>query len=114
MDREILSIILSNIRVADQRIGDIKAQEAALKVGERRLRELLARYGRATIERAIAEIRARAAQRMRAEIAAIPDGVYGADSFVDSDGAVNEPLRIALKLTKRGDTLHFDFADSSL
>ena len=46
MDREILSIILSNIRVADQRIGDIKAQEAALKVGERRLSELLARYGR--------------------------------------------------------------------
>ena len=83
MDREILSIILSNIRVADQRIGDIKAQEAALKVGERRLSELLARYGRATIDAAIAEIRARAAQRMRAEIAAIPDGTYRAESFVD-------------------------------
>jgi N-methylhydantoinase A/oxoprolinase/acetone carboxylase beta subunit/N-methylhydantoinase B/oxoprolinase/acetone carboxylase alpha subunit len=113
MDREILSIILSNIRVADQRIGDIKAQEAALKVGERRLSELLARYGRATIEAAIAEIRARAAQRMRAEIAAIPDGTYRAESFVDSDGIVNEPLRIALTLTKHGDRMHFDFAGSS-
>src|SRR3712207_8352302 len=50
MDQEIFSIILSNIRVSDQRIGDIKAQEAALKVGERRLSELLARYGRTTIE----------------------------------------------------------------
>ncbi|MFL5165626.1 MAG: hydantoinase B/oxoprolinase family protein [Microvirga sp.] len=113
MDREILSIILSNIRVADQRIGDIKAQEAALKVGERRLSELLARYGRATIEAAIAEIRARAAQRMRAEIAAIPDGTYRAESFVDSDGIVNEPLRIALTLTKHGDRMGFDFAGSS-
>jgi N-methylhydantoinase B len=113
MDREILSIILSNIRVSEQRIGDIKAQEAALKVGERRLRELLARYGRATIERAISEIRARATQRMRAEIAAIPDGVYRSESFVDSDGVVNEPLRIALTLTKRGETLGFDFAGSS-
>jgi N-methylhydantoinase A len=113
MDREILSIILSNIRVSDQRIGDIKAQEAALKVGERRLRELLARYGRGTIEHAIAEIRERAAQRMGAEIAAIPDGVYRSESFVDSDGVVNEPLRIALTLTKRGETLHFDFSDSS-
>ncbi len=113
MDREILSIILSNIRVADQRIGDIKAQEAALKVGERRLSELLARYGRAMIDAAIAEIRTRAAQRMRAEIAAIPDGTYRAESFVDSDGIVNEPLRIALTLTKHGDRMHFDFAGSS-
>jgi N-methylhydantoinase B len=113
MDQEIFSIILSNIRVSDQRIGDIKAQEAALKVGERRLSELLSRYGRATIERAIAEIRERAASRMRAEIAAIPDGVYRAESFVDSDGVVNEPLRIALTLTKRGETLHFDFTGSS-
>ena len=113
MDQEIFSIILSNIRVADQRIGDIKAQEAALKVGERRLSELLQRYGRATIERAIGEIRARAAQRMRAEIAAIPDGVYRAESFVDSDGIVNEPLRIALQLTKHGEIMHFDFSGSS-
>ena len=113
MDSEILSIILSNIRVAESRIGDIKAQEAALKVGERRLRELLARYGRQTIEHAIRDIRERAAQRMRAEIAAIPDGVYASESFVDSDGVVNEPLCIALTLTKRGDTLHFDFSGSS-
>jgi N-methylhydantoinase B len=113
MDQEILSIILSNIRIADQRIGDIKAQAAALKVGERRLRELLDRYGRDRLEAAIAEIRARAAQRMRAEIAAIPDGIYRSESFVDSDGVVNEPLRIALTLTKRGETLHFDFSGSS-
>jgi N-methylhydantoinase A len=113
MDPEIFSIILSNIRVSDQRIGDIKAQEAALKVGERRLSELLARYGRGTIEDAIAEIKKRAASRMRAEIAAIPDGVYRSESFVDSDGVVNEPLRIALALTKRGETLHFDFSGSS-
>ncbi len=113
MDREILSIIQSNIRVPDQRIGDIKAQEAALKVGAERLRELIGRYGKRTIEAAIREIRTRAAQRMRAEIATIPDGVYAAESFVDSDGVVNEPLRIALNVTKRGDTLAFDFSGSS-
>jgi N-methylhydantoinase B len=113
IDREILSIVLSNIRIADQRIGDIKAQAAALKVGERRLRELLDRHGTGTLTAAIAEIRARAAQQMRAEIAAIPDGVYRAESFVDSDGVVNEPLRIALTLTKQGETLAFDFSGSS-
>ena len=46
MDAEIFAIICSNMRIADQRIGDIKAQAAALKVGERRLTELIDRYGR--------------------------------------------------------------------
>jgi N-methylhydantoinase B len=113
IDREILSIIQSNIRVADQRIGDIKAQAAALLVGEARLNEMLARYGAATLTSAIAGIRARAAERMRAEIRRIPDGVYHSEAFVDSDGVVNEPLRIALVVTKRDDTLRFDLSGSS-
>src|SRR4029079_19810079 len=49
IDEEILSIILSNIRLADQRIGDIKAQAAALATGDKRLAALLDRYGDATV-----------------------------------------------------------------
>ena len=109
MDREILSIIQSNIRVAEQRIGDIKAQAAALLVGERRLHEMVARYGAATLRDAIALIRDRAAERMRAEIRRMPEATWRAEAFVDSDGVVNEPLRIALAVTRRGDTLEFDF-----
>ena len=101
------------MRIADQRIGDIKAQAAALKVGERRLTELIDRYGRDVLVEAIAEIRRRAAQLMRAHIATIPDGVYASEAFVDSDGVVNEPLRIALTVAKAGETLTFDFAGSS-
>jgi N-methylhydantoinase B len=113
MDQEIFAIISSNIRIADQRIGDIKAQAAALLVGENRLTDLVAKYGTATLDEAIRQIRARSAERMRAEIRAIPDGVYRSESFVDSDGVVNEPLRIALTLTKRGETMTFDFSESS-
>jgi N-methylhydantoinase B len=113
MDAEIYAIICSNIRVADQRIGDIKAQAAALKVGEKRLTELLDRYGRDTVTAAIAEIRQRAARLMRAHIATIPDGVYRSEAFVDSDGVVNEPLKIALAVMKQDDTLTFDFTGSS-
>ena len=101
------------MRIADQRIGDIKAQAAALKVGERRLTELIDRYGREVVIEAIAEIRRRAAKLMRAHIAAIPDGVYVSEAFVDSDGVVNEPLRIALSVAKAGETLTFDFTGSS-
>ena len=113
MDAEIFAILNSNMRIAEQRIGDIKAQAAALKVGERRLTELMDRYGRDVVADATVEIRQRAAQLMRAHIAAIPDGVYRSQAFVDSDGVVNEPLRIALAVTKAAETLSFDFAGSS-
>ena len=90
LDEEILAIILSNIRIADQRIGDIKAQAAALTTGEKRLTALLDRYGEVTVSAAIAELKARAARDMRERIASIPDGVYEGEAFVDSDGVVNE------------------------
>ncbi|WP_430395318.1 hydantoinase B/oxoprolinase family protein [Ferrovibrio sp.] len=113
LDEEILSIILSNIRIADQRIGDIKAQAAALSIGEKRLTALLDRYGADTVEAAIAELKARASQQMRARIRAIPDGVYRGSAVVDSDGVVDEPLHIEMAVTKGGDELHFDMTGSS-
>src|SRR6185503_140609 len=112
MDAEIFAILNSNMRIAEQRIGDIKAQAAALKVGERRLTELMDRYGRDVVSEATAEIHQRAARLMRAYIGAIPDGVYRSEAFVDSDGVVNEPLRIALSVAKAGETLSFDFTGS--
>ncbi len=113
LDAEILSIIFSNIRIADQRIGDVKAQAGALAIGERRLTALLDRYGSDTVDRAIVELRARARRQMRAKIAVIPDGTYEGESFVDSDGVVDEPLRIAMKITKHGEALTFDMSGSS-
>ncbi len=113
LDAEILAIIFSNIRIADQRIGDVKAQAAALAIGERRLAALLDRYGADTVDRAVVELRERASRQMRAKIAAIPDGEYEGESFVDSDGVVDAPLRIAMKIEKRGETLRFDMSGSS-
>jgi N-methylhydantoinase B len=113
MDEEILSIILSNIRIADQRIGDIKAQAAALAVGERRLTALIDRYGKATVEQGIDELKARAEQQMRARIASIPNGSYHGQAFVDSDGVVNEPLTVDVRIDKQDTTLKFDLSHSS-
>ena len=113
MDEEILSIILSNIRIADQRIGDIKAQAAALAVGERRLTALVDRYGRDTVRTGIEELKVRAEQQMRARIATIPDGRYHGRAWVDSDGVVDEPLTIDMRIEKSGTDLHFDMSGSS-
>jgi len=113
LDQELYAIICSNIRVAEQRIGDVKAQHAALMVGETQLDALLNRYGDDTVRNAIGELRVRAAAQMRAHIAEIPDGIYKSLAYVDSDGIVNEPLEIRLAITKRDDELTFDFAGSS-
>jgi N-methylhydantoinase B len=113
MDKEIYAIICSNIRVADQRIGDVKAQAAALMVGEDRLNALLDRYGDDVVRGAIAELRTRAEAQMRSLIDEIPDGDYTSTAWIDSDGVVNEPLAIRLKITKTPGHLIFDFAGSS-
>ncbi len=113
LDEEIYAIICSNIRVADQRIGDVKAQAAALLVGEERLNALLDRYGDETVSEAIAELRVRAATQMRSYISGMPDGIYCSTAIVDSDGVVNEPLEINLSITSEGDELTFDFGGSS-
>jgi N-methylhydantoinase B len=114
LDPELWQVICSNIRVSEQRIGDVQAQASALLVGADRLTDLLNRYSDATVTAAIAEIRALAAKQMRAKIALIPEGRYAAQAFIDSDGVVNEPLTIALAVTRQGEGLHFDFTGSSL
>ena len=113
LDEEIYAIICSNIRVAEQRIGDVKAQTSALLVGEDRFNALLDRYGDDTVNHAIRELREAAASQMRSFIETIPDGIYKSVAWVDSDGVVNEPLAIRLAVSKTGDTLEFDFAGSS-
>ena len=113
LDQEIYSIICSNIRVADQRIGDVKAQAAALMVGEDRLNALLDRYGDDVVKAAIAELRVRSNTQMQALIEEIPNGNYSSTAWIDSDGVVNEPLEIRLKIKKTTGHLQFDFSESS-
>ena len=114
MDTELWQVICSNIRVSEQRIGDVKAQASALLVGAERLTALLDRYGDTTVSQTIAEMRGLAARQMRSMVGLVPEGSYRSRAYVDSDGVVNEPLTIALEVTRRGDGLTFDFSGSSL
>ncbi|MET4698546.1 N-methylhydantoinase B [Constrictibacter sp. MBR-5] len=113
MDQDILDIVLNNVRVPDERIGDIKAQVGALKVGARRLTELLDRYGAETVEAAIVELKLRSERQMRAHIESIPDGTYAFTAWHDSDGVVFEKLAVRLKMTVTGSDIHFDLSESS-
>ena len=113
LNRDVLDIILHNVRVSRERQGDIIAHVTALKVGHDRLTELLDRYGRETVFAAVDELNDRSEQMMRSHIDSIPDGIYEFQEHLDSDGVVDEPLLLDLALTVQGDGVHVDFSKSS-
>ncbi|WP_420392645.1 hydantoinase B/oxoprolinase family protein [Acuticoccus sp.] len=113
MNDDIVKLVLANVRVAKERIGDIKAQVAALEIGVKRLTALLDRWGSDTVEAAIAEIEVRAERLMRAHLTDIPDGTYAASAYMDSDGVVDAPLEVRVVATIEGSDVTFDFAGSS-
>ena len=110
---DIVEILNANSRLPQSNWGDLNGQLNALDLGEQRLSALLDDYGSETVEAALDAFSARAEALMRAEIAALPDGRYSFDDFLDNDGISDEPLRIALDLTVEGDAMTLDFSRSA-
>ena len=113
LQQDIVDILLANTRVPQSNWGDLNGQLNALDLGERRLHLLLDEYGDDTITAALSTLSARAESLMRANIAALPDGTYSYDDFLDNDGVTDRPLRIALDLTIAGDSMMLDFSRSA-
>ena len=113
LHRELVDIILHNVRVPDERQGDLIAQVTSLEVGADRLTKLLDRYGEETVFGAIDELKVRSEQLMRSHIETIPDGTYTFEEHIDSDGVDWKPLTIDLKMQVKGSDVHLDFSKSS-
>src|ERR1700761_2279651 len=94
IDPDMLAMVLDNIRLPDEREGDIGAQLNALEVGRRRLAELIDRVGLDRFHALSAELEAYAEKIAAARFEAIPDGRYEAFAFMDDDGVDFEPLRV--------------------
>jgi len=105
-------IIRDNVRYPDASLGDLRAQIASCQLGARRYAELVARYGRATVEACIAKVWDQAELAARRVVDEIPDGTYEAESFLDNDGRnLGKPLRVKVKVLVRGSTMTVDFSD---
>jgi N-methylhydantoinase B len=113
LQQDVIDILSANTRVPQSNWGDLNGQLNALDLGERRLHLLLDEYGDDTIAAALAALSARAEALMRANIAALPDGTYSYDDFLDNDGVTDRPLRIALDLTIASDGMTLDFSGSA-
>ena len=113
LQQDVVDILAANTRVPQSNWGDLNGQLNALDLGEQRLNALLDEYGDDTVLSAFAALSARAETLMRANIAALPDGHYRYDDFLDNDGVTDTPLPIALDLTIAGDRMALDFSRSA-
>ncbi len=110
---DVWRLILTNVRTPEEREGDLHAQLAALETGARRLQELAARGGAGSLATAFDALASYADRLVRAVIDGIPDGEYVAEDFMDDDGVDPGPVRIAVRVTVRGDALEVDFSGSA-
>lgn len=111
---ELVSIIKTNVRLSDRAMGDFRAQVAAVKTGEKRFLELLRKYGRDDVLSAIDAIMDQSERLARERVAAMPDGVYEAESFMDDDGisvGVRVPIRVKVEI--KGDRMSVDLSEVS-
>ncbi|MEM6761960.1 MAG: hydantoinase B/oxoprolinase family protein [Pseudomonadota bacterium] len=108
-------LLRDNIRAADLVVGDMEAQIAASRIGARRAEEIIARHGLETFEAACAALKDRAETLMRAAIAAVPDGVYRAETKID--GFEGDPERgnlpLVVTLTVKGDEMLVDLTGTA-
>jgi N-methylhydantoinase B len=109
LNKSLLDLVLLNCRIPEQNWGDIKAQVASLNVAERRLHDLVDRYGKAAVVDGIEDVLDHAEERARRLIAAIPDGDYGFIDYMEGDDAGVGLIRIKLALRVRGSDLCLDF-----
>ena len=112
INRDVWDLVLYNVRTPVEREGDLSAMFAANKTGERRLLEIVGKYGWSVVSRSVREILNYSERMTRLAIRAIPDGIYEAEDFLDDDGVQDRPIRIAVRMRIRGDKAEVDFSKS--
>jgi len=113
LNESVWRIIEYNVRYTKNMLGDLRAQVAASRTGEARIREIFRRHGRDTTQAAIDLMLQQGEQRTRAALRAMKDGTYEAESCLDDDCLGNGPLRVKVTATVDGDHLTIDLEGSS-
>lgn len=113
LDRELLDLFLVNTRTAEQNWGDMKACLAALDLAERRVHELLAKFGEPVTLQAMDDLLDYAETQARAVIARVPEGTYRFSDFLEADMVGQGLLRVAVAVTVKGGELMLDFTGTA-
>ena len=111
---DIERLIAANSRTPELVLGDIRGQLGADRLGEKRLNELIGKFGKEKIRAGFHRLLEASEGKLKAAVAEWKDGRFEAERFVDDDGIdLERPVRIHVVVEKNGDRLHFDFGGSA-
>ena len=113
VNAEVVALFCRNSRTPDERRGDLAAQIAACRTGERRLQEMVERYGWATVREHESALLDYSERLTRAAIRALPDGDYSFSDVLDDDGLTDEPVPLAVTVSVRDDAMTLDFTETA-
>eukprot|EP00904_Undaria_pinnatifida_P001958 jgi/Undpi1/11763/HiC_scaffold_37.g14058.m1 len=108
--RDVWALIAANVRGAPERMADLRAQEACVRVAEQRLGELEAQLGAREVTRYAGHLMDYTERLAGAEIAGLPEGTWSAKDIMESDGAGNGPFDLAVELAIAKGRMRFDFS----
>lgn len=110
--REVWKLLLANYRTPRQNYGDFRALISATDLGERRLVELVRKYGLESFRQTVSDLLDYSEARMRAEIQDFPDGSYSFEDYMEDDGIEDRPYRIHADVHVQGDEIVVDFSET--
>lgn len=112
-NKEIIDLIRFNSRLPDLVLGDLEAQVAATRTGEKRLMEIRAKFGADALDEAVARIHAHGDTVTRRALSELPRGTWSAEDFIDDDGISDDRVPVKVTVTLDDEGLTCDFTGSS-
>jgi len=110
---EVWKLLLANVRTPRQNYGDLRALIAAVDLGEKQLLQVFKKYGKSKIRETVSDLLLYSERRMRAELEAIPDGIYTFTDYIESDGIEDKQHVIHVDVHKMGPEIVVDYTGSS-
>ncbi|NSX87305.1 hydantoinase B/oxoprolinase family protein [Agrobacterium tumefaciens] len=112
LDSFIIDMMKANVRMPEQNIGDLHAQIASVNIGERKMQEIVARFGFDDFLDGVRQIFDYAEEQTRQILTRVPDGDYFFADYADEDSVGGRPCRVALTLKIRGGEAVLDYTGS--
>ncbi len=112
VDRDVLDFILANVRTPEEREGDLTAQLAANRIGEKRLLEITAKHGLRKVHERMRNLQDYSERILRRALREFPPGLYAFEDLMDGDGLGSGPVRIRVRVRLRGDSAVVDYSGS--
>jgi N-methylhydantoinase B len=102
---DIFNLLMANVRSPEHQSGDLRAQLGAVRVAERRLQELCAKYGREAVRSSCRALQDSADKQMRKLFEEVPDGTYRGSAVLEDSGFGLGDIELIADVEFRGDTL---------